>query len=839
MGEVWRARDTRLDRTVAIKFSRAQFTDRFEREARAVAALNHPNIASIYDVGENYIVMEYIDGEPIRSPDNTRKLLDIVVQLAEGLAAAHEAGFIHRDLKPDNILLTTSGRVKILDFGLAKETRAASEATRTISISDPATIVGTVGYMSPEQARGEELDHRSDQFSFGLILYELATRRRAFQRRSVPETLTAIIREEPEPLPDSVPAPLRWTIERLLSKDREERYVSTKDLLAELRGVRSRLSEASSLKATPASPKRVKWFGIAAAVAVATLVTAAGTALVIGTQPTLPDSSQFRFTPVAVDAKDTSTPVWSPDGRSLAYCERSGNTTRIVVRDLYRSAPAVPLTRVRNNRVSLSWSPDGENVVYGGPAVFSIARAGGQPKVLLAFGEESKKVYQLPVLSPDGKTLAVFVTDRSQPEPVTRLAFSQPPGAEPKLVGDVLPQGPTSIAWASDGDRVLIANHTPAGDSVFSVTTNGHQRLLQQFRGAGPFGIELSAIPNSRFFIASRIAGDDALGLVLIDRDRGDVYRLLPSQTPIMSPSVSRDGSRIAYTSRSLYSQAYEFPLGGGAARPLSPSSLSQFGVVFSPRRDEFAITRFDQLILYDRNSSEERVLVSRQDFPEALYMPALIWPAFSKAGDRIIFTCLGCEQSFSLWVVPVSGGKPAKVVGGENAGIAATWSPDGAEIAYMRWDLSRAETVKLRLGSGDKPERITADTCLPSWSPAGDWILCPGGKIKLISPDGSQVRELGETDGVAGWSNDGKSIYNTRRVGDRVLIERVDPTTGKAETLTECPPEGPCPQGLLSVSADGKSIAFTAQAGDGDIWILDGFQLPRTPWQRLWPGKQ
>src|SRR5579883_2712829 len=197
MGEVWKARDTRLDRIVALKFSHAQFSERFEREARAIAALNHPNIAQLYDVGENYLVMEFIDGAPVRPPQDVTNLLDIALQIADGLSAAHIAGIVHRDLKPGNILLTGDRRIKILDFGLAKrQALAAGDATTlTYSITEPGAVLGTVAYMSPEQASGRELDHRSDQFSLGLVLYELATGRRAFQRESAAETMTAIIRD--------------------------------------------------------------------------------------------------------------------------------------------------------------------------------------------------------------------------------------------------------------------------------------------------------------------------------------------------------------------------------------------------------------------------------------------------------------------------------------------------------------------------------------------------------------------------------------------------------------------------------------------------------------------
>ena len=286
MGEVYRATDTRLGREVAIKVlpaataSDPERRQRFEQEARAASALNHPNILTVYDVGEfegtTYIAMELVDGRTLRElmasadPLPTKRLLDVAVQAADGLAKAHAAGIVHRDLKPENLMVSRDGFVKILDFGLAKLTETpvtGSSRMQTAGVAtEPGTVMGTIGYMSPEQAGGQSVDFRSDQFSLGSILYEMATGKRAFQRKTGAATLAAIIREDPEPLAQTAskaPAPMRWIVERLLAKDPEERYASTKDLARDLKSVRDHLSETSAsgglAAAEPARLRRRGW----------------------------------------------------------------------------------------------------------------------------------------------------------------------------------------------------------------------------------------------------------------------------------------------------------------------------------------------------------------------------------------------------------------------------------------------------------------------------------------------------------------------------------------------------------------------------------------------------
>jgi len=304
MGEVYVARDPSLGRKVAIKLLPVRLSGdketlaRFTREARSASALNHPNIVTIHEVGMDqasgspYIVMEFIDGRDLRGlvsngPLSNRKTLDIAAQIADGLAAAHEQGIIHRDLKPENVMVTKDGYVKILDFGLAKVVRPAGDEDDTAQLdmpgTNPGTILGTVGYMSPEQATGKPLDFRSDQFALGAILYELSTGKPAFEADNAIDTLSAILHEEPPPITRfnvQAPEPFCWIVERLLSKDAGERYSSTRDLARDLRNIRDRFATMTRSEEIPRPPKVSRQNLMTAAIVGGALLLAGGIALV-------------------------------------------------------------------------------------------------------------------------------------------------------------------------------------------------------------------------------------------------------------------------------------------------------------------------------------------------------------------------------------------------------------------------------------------------------------------------------------------------------------------------------------------------------------------------------
>src|SRR5262245_3404970 len=345
MGEVYRARDTKLGREVAIKVLPEETASdpgrrqRFGQEARSASALNHPNILTIYDIGTSdgtvYIAMELVEGRTLRElvasgePVPTKRLLDVAVQTAEGLAKAHAAGIVHRDLKPENLMVSKDGFVKILDFGLAKLTETAPQdasvlPTAVAAPTEPGTVMGTAGYMSPEQASGQPVDYRSDQFSLGTIVYEMATGKRAFQRKTGAETLVAIIREEPEPLAQAAPAapaPVRWIVDRLLAKDPDERYASTRDLARELESVRDHLSEttasgglaAAGVEAPPV--RRRGWLLPAAA----TLVTGIAAGYLLRGLPRQDTNAVSELKPLTFSHGSIRGARFAPDGQTIVY----------------------------------------------------------------------------------------------------------------------------------------------------------------------------------------------------------------------------------------------------------------------------------------------------------------------------------------------------------------------------------------------------------------------------------------------------------------------------------------------------------------------------------------
>lgn len=414
MGEVYRARDTRLGRDVALKILPGELANdpsrrqRFELEARAVAGLNHPNIVAIHDVGTDngisFFVSELVDGEPLRGKKfGLRKALDIAIQTASGLAAAHAAGIVHRDLKPDNVLLTRDGRVKILDFGLAKVSgphKAAAAATETLTVhTEPGMVMGTVGYMSPEQVRGQEADPRSDIFNVGLILHELLTGERTFRGDTSVEVMTAVLKEDPPDLPESVPVAVREIVVHCLEKDPANRFQSAKDLAFALAHTGSQSAKSPALPAASRGLRR-GLIALAASVALALSVVAGHFLWHAPAQPS--------WTGVMLGGPVISmAPRLSPDGRLLAFLatDPDGVFQLWVMQPDSGNRVMLTHSRERGFVQVFSWSPDGSRIYYDRwydqpQGVFSVPALGGDEKLLLEGAMH-------PEVLPDGSLLIV------------------------------------------------------------------------------------------------------------------------------------------------------------------------------------------------------------------------------------------------------------------------------------------------------------------------------------------------------------------------------------------------------------------------------------------------
>ena len=435
MGQVYRARDPRLGRDVAIKVLPPAFRAdadrlrRFEQEARAVGQLSHPHILAVHDVGLHdgspYIVCELLEGETLRSrlhsgPVQPRKAIEVGLQIARGLAAAHDRGIVHRDLKPESIFLTRDGRVKILDFGIAKlKNDHVGDDGLTCAATETATqagvVVGTVGYMSPEQVRGDSVDHRSDLFAVGAILHEVLTGRRAFHRATAAETTTAILREDPAPVNEivpSVPAAVAAIVERCLVKHPSGRIQSAQDLGFDLELV-STLSDRSASAASAAS--RMRFTAIAVGVA---FVIAGAAGLLIGrtTAPQPPRSSTVVAHRLTDFAGLEEHPSLSPDGKSVAFTADSEGVRQIWVR-LLSGGPPLRLTHDAADHLYPRWTPDSGAIVYFSPA--SRPDSSGSLWEVSALGGSARRIAAslgAADVSHDGRYVAFFRLHDDRPE---------------------------------------------------------------------------------------------------------------------------------------------------------------------------------------------------------------------------------------------------------------------------------------------------------------------------------------------------------------------------------------------------------------------------------------
>lgn len=885
MGEVYRARDSRLNRDVAIKVlhedgaASADQRSRFEREARAVAALNHPNIVVVYDfgveAGQQYIASELIEGESLRSlltgkPVPGRKLLDIATQVADGLAAAHAAGIIHRDLKPENIMLAKDGWVKILDFGLARHTPAASpaaaagdlavtsapDADSTRHVTREGVVLGTASYMSPEQAVGKAVDYRTDQFSFALILYELASGKRAFARDSAVETMAAIVREDPPPIEEKLPAPLKWIIDRCLAKEPEQRYESTRDLFRELRSLRDHFSEAYTSGAlTPVAAQKKPWrWVLPAAIGGACLLI--GGMLVYLLRPSGQDIGEYRYTPFASNAFDA---VWSPDGKAAAYSGGTGaadETTQAFVRYLNSPVP-VQLTHEKHTVIPVGWSsdrnhmivlevkdrqePPAENLasvpVVGGDLDFIMnvdcnhdcdLSPDGKAFITLTREKGSGDAYNVAISDPLGSAMRMYT-----PAPFATKGF----GTTPRLVFS--PDGKKILlirAAESDKDEAWLLPYPPGGEPPRRVLPR-----LPAFQGTPRF----SWMPDNRHIVIALAADFNSPShLWMADTESDDLTPLTAGNAEENIPAVAPDGKSLLYTQETFNLDVVSVSVEDGSAKTLITTGREESMAAWSAKAEKLAwvTDRSGPFEIWVRASDgSERPVVTAAEFPDGRNK-WLLNPALSPDGERLIFTRAASNGVTRLWIISLAGGSPVRLTNDERgAEYGSKWSPDGSRFAYLQNFAGKTSLMTVKTSGDAAPVELKKNLqwALPDWSPSGDWITFRDNRgWSMISPDGRATRFLGNfaTDYLA-FSRDGKLLYGIQ-TGDtgadrnRATLFSLDPTTLKLRIIKELgkdlrPSTDFSPAIRFSLAPDGKSLVYNTFKFRWDIWMLQGFRQP------------
>ncbi len=878
MGQVYRARDTRLHRNVAIKILLdtaaldPERQRRFAQEAVAASALNHPNILTVYDVGIEggipYIVSELIDGSSLRAEMNRARLplkrvIEIAHQVAEGLAAAHEAGLVHRDLKPENVMLTGDGRAKIVDFGLAKaqdegSVVGGSGATETAA----GLIVGTVPYMSPEQARGGKADFRSDQFALGVMLYELTTATHPFKRETSVQTLSAIIADEP---PDPaqmqpvMPVAVRWMIRRLLAKNPRERYAHTADLAADLRTIREHLTEATSAVATPVVAARARLpRGIAAIAVIAAAAFIAGRAVA----PEQSGPRFDRFRPLATDAGYQGAPSWSPDGRTIAYEADVNGVVQVFTRTL--TSPM--RTQVTNSAFDCFWpywSPDGSQIYYHSlardkDALWQVSPAGGAPRLLVEGATRS-------AISPDGKTL-LFLREESTVTVSMSLWISSPPESEPKRYsGGALANQTFSnglLKFSRDGSKLLAWLWR---DAELSGPRTGFWEIPMPDGEPRPVlpslvGLRMppvfSWLPDHRHVVLVRADGPTpGTHLWVADTTRDILRPLTATAGNEGAPNVSPDGRTIAFSSEATDFDLVEVPLDGSPLRPFLSSTRNELDPAASPVSTQYAFVtdRTGNLEIWLQNEEGylQQPLVSDADFSGARPI-SLGSLAFSPDGKRLAFQRFDMESEKDsggprLWISSVTGGTPVRLGGGGSYQDAVTWSPDGEWIAFVSGTIDEWSLVKARITGGAIAPVVLRSgippfVARPQWSPGGKWIVCETSEgLTLISSDGASSRVISDPGWLAyGWSGDSRRIHGLRPTDDlrHFMHVSVDIATGAERTINQnlgaIPPANQPIRGFSRLRDRGflTSIARVRS----DIYLVEGFRLSPSWWRRLRP---
>ena len=728
MGEVYKARDTRLGRIVAIKLCKEQFSERFEREARAVAALNHPNICQLYDVGPNYLVMEYVEGETLKGPLQLDEAMPIIRQLIDGIEAAHDRNIVHRDLKPANIKITPEGVVKVLDFGLAKASTPEPEGnpetspTLTLEATLAGTVLGTAAYMAPEQARGKTADKRSDVWSFGVVVYELLTGKRAFQGESVVETLGAVIHQEPDwgAVPERARRLLRWCLE----KNPKRRLQAIGDARRVLEEVPERVEEAPA-------PSRWSWFSWSVAAALALALAVVAWSLWRATRPVEHPLVRLDVdlgSEVSLPAPNTFTSnvVLSPDGTRLVYVASvAGGRQKLYTRRLdqpqatelpgtegavgpffspdglwvgfytpgkinkisVEGGAVVPLTEIDLNTYGGSWGEDG-NIIVSEPQRRGLLRipSGGGPSTVVMERANGDFAVAFPQVLPGSKAV-LFVAYKGSPDP---------------------DKASIDVFTFADRRRKTVAR---GGVSArYLPTSNRTGYLVYANRGtlfAVPFDLERLETRGTAVPVLDDVA-------YAVGTTGAAQFAFSPSGTLVYRKGI---GAASAMTTVQWLDSA-------GKKQPL----LDKPGVYSEPRLSpdgkRLAMQVFEGSVADIWVYDQQRDASTKLTFGAGIYA----FPVWSPDGRFVVFHFVG---NGIFWARTDGGGQPQPLLQSKTNQVPWSFTPDGKRLAYYEVDRTRQIwTVSLGEDSGQlkagKPEpflKSQFEDRFPAFSPDGRWL--------------------------------------------------------------------------------------------------------------------
>jgi Tol biopolymer transport system component/tRNA A-37 threonylcarbamoyl transferase component Bud32 len=855
MGEVYVARDSVLGRDLALKILRQDVTwdanrlERFVQEARAASALNHPHLISIYDIGESapkrdgvaqgppvlYIAMELVAGETLRKAIESKRLdikraLEYLVQVVDALAAAHAAGVIHRDLKPENLMIADGGYAKVLDFGVAKLRADVAPPDAEADSAPSAGVIGTVGYMSPEQVQGKPLDPRTDIFSFGCVLYEVVTGRRAFQGKTSFETLKQILSQEPLPVVEPVPqVPLQPVIRRCLAKDADDRYQSMQELAQDLRGVLRRLDAAAHREAAAHVPWRRLLAGAAGIVALVIAVWWTTERGFLGRTPTHVGIQRLTLSGTTIDAAS------SRDGRYLAWVESVGGMQGLRVRQIGedRSIELVPPAPV--GYWGIAFSPDGSRVFYATksaqePAgrLYVVSVLGGMPRSLVD-GIDSTIT-----MSPDGQRFAFYRASFPERGSSALIVADVEGGAQRVLATTrgqqfFVPAFFAAPSWSPDGARIAASIHDARTGDAGLVTVDAASGTVDLFPHRFKDATFTAWLPDGSgiLFVADQV---DALREVprkvwLQPYPRGEPRRVTPDLLEYRNISIRGDGSAFVSVGLDAVYSLWRVPLTGQSPQRIASERYDGLLGVAPLKDGRLVISTGErgnsQLAMLDRDGGNRETLTREG---------TNTWPAISP-DDRFIVFVSNRDGQTGVWRMNVDGSE-SRLLAHLPRPSWLSVTPDGRYVVCA--SLGDAEPATWRVPiDGGQPTLIAAGIDRPAVSPdgrllAGINVASNAGQLALVTMalDGSGAAQVLGTiapataNGLVEWTANGDGILYSTVERANVWLQRVSggPPV-KVTNLTDL--------GIVrgKRSAEGDSLIVARGVAQTDAYLVSNFQ--------------